>query len=256
MASRLTQAGRYLTLAWALLASGAVVGFFLVRLDPAALYALMPAGLGYDVGQIDALVTSGAARDLFFAREPTSVTENAFFGSTLFSHNTRVGILAFATGVLGGVPTLLLQFYNGIMLGSISAIFLHGDHALLYAAWILPHGVPELTAITLCTAGGLLLGQAVAAPGRHTRGEALREAGPTALALALASLPLFLAAAAIESFIRESTLDTPARLTIAFGAALVLIAFTLLVRRVSGDAPGRGHWLVELLEAPPSQVEP
>ena len=80
----------------------------------------------------------------------------------------------------------------------------HGEHALLFLAWILPHGVPELTAINLCSAGGLALGRAVAAPGRRTRSEALRRAGPHALALAVASVPLFLAAAWIESFVREA----------------------------------------------------
>ncbi len=249
-------AGRpYVRIAWLLMGIGALVGFSLVRLDPAALYALMPTGLGYDAAQIDALYRSSAARDLFFEREATAPAQNALFGSALFSHNTRVGLLAFASGALAGVPTLLLQFYNGIMVGSISAIFLHGEQALLYLAWILPHAVPELTAITLCAAAGLTLGHAVAAPGRRRRSEALRRAGTTALALFGASVPLFFAAAWIESFVRESALDTTPRLAVAAAAALVLIGTSLLLRRPSPRASDAADWLDGMLEPPPASPE-
>jgi uncharacterized membrane protein SpoIIM required for sporulation len=252
----LARSGPYLILAWMLLAIGAFVGFFLVRLEPTALYALMPTGLGYDTAQIDMLYTSATARDLFFARDEGSVSENAFFGSYLFSHNTRVGILAFAVGVLGGFPTVLLQFYNGIMVGAISAIFLHTDHALFYLSWILPHAVPEMTAITLCTSGGLVLGHAVAAPGRRTRSEALRDAGPPALALALASVPLFLAAAWIESFVRESALGTPPRLAVAAAGVVFLGALTALIRRRGAQVERKANWLEELLEDAPTHTAP
>ena len=104
------------------------------------------------------------ARTIFLARESTAVADNAIFGSYLFANNTRVGIMAFATGLFFGLPTVLLQFYNGIMIGTISAIFMRDDLAITYLTWILPHGVPELTAITLCSAAGLCLGRAVAAP--------------------------------------------------------------------------------------------
>jgi uncharacterized membrane protein SpoIIM required for sporulation len=242
----LAGAGTYITLSWALLATGTCVGFFLVRMDPTALYALMPDGLGYGTTQIDALYTSASARDLFFTRESTSISENALFGSTLFANNTRVGLIAFAVGILGGLPTLLLQFYNGLMIGSVSAIFLHSEHALLYLAWILPHGVPELTAITLCSAGGLVLGHAVAAPGRVPRSEALQKAGPTALALVLTSIPLFFAAAWIESFVRQSALGTPARLAVAAFGAIALTLLALLIRRRPVRSRERANWLEDL----------
>ena len=256
LAAGLGHSGPYLIVAWAVMATGAFVGFFLVRLDPTALYALMPSGLGYEASQIDALYTSTSARELFFAREATNVAENTYFGSMLFSNNTRVGILAFATGVLGGLPTVLLQFYNGIMIGSISAIFMHSEHATLFLAWILPHGVPELTAITLCTAGGLTLGHAVAAPGRRTRGKALRQAGAPALALALSSLPLFFAAAWIESFVRESDLGTATRFSIAAGGVLALTLFTWAIRRRPDATSSSSSWLEELLGETTDQAVP
>lgn len=245
--SALAGTGRMQALAWALMGIGAIVGYSLVTLDPGALYALMPASLGYDVAQIDALYRSSEARDLFLARESTSAAHNAMFGSYLFANNTRVGILAFATGVLFGLPTVLLQFYNGIMVGSISAIFIRGEHAVLFLAWILPHGVPELTAITLCSAAGFVLGRAVATPGRSTRAEALRHAGPSALALFASSVPLFFAAAWIESFIRESELGTAPRFAVAAAGVLILCAIGLLIRGLREEEPEPSDWLDELI---------
>lgn len=236
IASSLRASGPMLSLAWALMATGVVIGFSLVRLDPTALYALMPAGLGYDAAQIDALYASAAARDAFFEREATSTTANALFGASLFSHNTRVGILAFATGILAGIPTLLLQFYNGIMVGTIAAIFLHGEHAVDFLAWILPHAVPELTAISFCVAAGFVLGKAVALPGRKNRSEAVRDAAPSALLLVLCSIPLFLSAAAIESFVRESMLSTSARFSVAAVGAALLTGLTIMLQVFARDS--------------------
>ena len=252
----LSGTGRMQALAWALMGIGAVVGYSLVTLDPGALYALMPASLGYDVAQIDALYRSSEARDLFLARESTSAAHNAMFGSYLFANNTRVGILAFATGVLFGLPTVLLQFYNGIMVGTISAIFIRGEHAILFLAWMLPHGVPELTAITLCTTAGLVLGRAVAAPGRSTRTESLRHAGPTALALFASSVPLFFAAAWIESFVRESALGTAARFSVAAAGALILCVIGLVIRHLEENEPRVPDWLDELIHDAPGQPTP
>jgi len=255
LVSGLATTGDLRRLAWALLGIGALLGYSLVRLDPSALYALMPSGLGYDIYQIDALYHSPEARELFFDRESTSASANAIFGSYLFSHNTRVGILAFATGVLAGLPSLLLQLYNGIMIGTIGAIFLPGEHALVFLAWILPHAVPEMTAINLCVAGGLALGRAIAIPGRLSRSEAIARAGPDALALALASLPLFFAAAWIESFVRESALGTPSRLAVAaFGAALLLGIGFLLRRQPAARANPELDWLERWIETPEAGV--
>lgn len=245
--SALSGTGRMQLAAWAIMGMGAIVGYSLVALDPAALYALMPTSLGYDVAQIDALYRSPEAREIFLARDSTPVAHNAIFGSYLFANNTRVGILAFATGVLFGLPTVLLQLYNGIMIGTISAIFMRGDHAVMYLAWILPHGIPELTAITLCTTAGFVLGRAVAAPGRSTRAAALRNAGPSALALFITSVPLFFAAAWIESFVRESALGTAPRFAIAAAGVLILCMVGLLLRRVRQSEPNAPDWLDELI---------
>jgi uncharacterized membrane protein SpoIIM required for sporulation len=237
---------RVQAVAWSLLVAGGVLGFVLAWRDPSSLHALVSRTCGYTPERIDRLVASPEERIAFLAHAPTPVGLNALFGSSLFVHNTRVGLLAFATGILAGVPTVLLHLYNGILVGAFASIFFHDPWPVDFLAWILPHGIPELTAITLCAAAGLLLGAAVAAPGRRGRREALRAATNPALLLFAGSLPLFGVAALVESFVRESALGTAPRLgiaaTFAAALALMLLAVRRLARRVAVDA----GWVAEV----------
>jgi len=247
--------------AWTLLAVGTTIGFVLAWRDPSALHALVPRALGYTPDALDRLVASAEARAAFLARAPNPHTLNVVFGSSLFVHNTRVGLLAFATGMLGGVPTVLLHLYNGILVGAFGSIFFHDPWPLDFLAWLLPHGIPELTAVTLCAAGGLQLGAAVAAPGRQGRRHALRTATGPALLLFTASLPLFAVAAFAESFVRESALGRTTRLAIAATFASAIVAMLIVVRRLARRVPVDADWLAEITgpvhgEAPDSGSGP
>lgn len=242
---------RAILLAWLLLAIGATVGGALTRRDPAALYALLPVGFGYTPERIDRLWSSADAREAFLERSETPISSNMLFGSQLFTHNTRVGILSFATGMLAGVPTALLQLYNGMMLGSFASLFLRADSASAFVAWLAPHAIPELTAITLCCAGGLVLGAAVAAPGRRRRLVALREDSLPALLLVATSVPLFLVAALTESFVRESALGTHARIAVATSYVLVLAVAHAWLRRLARTEVVETGWLASLAHREP-----
>jgi uncharacterized membrane protein SpoIIM required for sporulation len=235
----------YLIVAWSLLLAGCLAGALVARNDPGALLALVPPGLGHSEAGLEALVSSPEARAKFLAREETPAAQDTLFGSWLFAHNTRVGLLGFATGILAGVPTALLQLYNGVVLGSFAWIFLRDPDPLPFLAWILPHAVPELTAITLCATGGLVLGNAVAAPGRRGRRAALRAALDPALLLLGLSLPLLALAAVMESFVRQSTLDTTTRLGVAALELLLLLGGTWLLRRLARQRTAGGSWLAE-----------
>lgn len=232
--------------AWVLLVSGMIVGAALAARDPAALYALVPAELGYSTEYLDRLASSPAEREALLGGGALGAAQRFLFGSYLFVHNTRVGLLAFATGILAGIPTILLQLYNGILLGAFATLFWQ-DAPLRFAAWILPHAVPELTAITLCATGGLLLGGAVALPGRRSRTAALQEAARAALVLVGAALPLFVLAAIVESGVRESTFGIAVRLGVAAMLAAAVTGAALWLRRLA-RRHGRGTtWIRDLV---------
>jgi uncharacterized membrane protein SpoIIM required for sporulation len=137
--------------------------------------------------------------------------EKAIFASFLWQHNTRVGLLAFFGGFLAGVPTVLLELFNGLHLGVYSAAFHRHDLQWEWWAWLLPHGVTEILAIILLSGGGLLIGYRVIVPGNLSRIEALKEVRGQALHILLYAFPMFLIAAAIESWLRQSGMSEVGR---------------------------------------------
>jgi uncharacterized membrane protein SpoIIM required for sporulation len=239
----LGQAWPALALSWALLAIGLLLGGVLSWRDSDALHLFVPPELGYDGTALDRLVTLPSARAEFLAREATPAGAKAMFGSYLFVHNTRIGLLALASGMLAGIPTMLLQLYNGMMLGAFASIFLHDAWPLPFLAWILPHAIPELTAISLCCAGGLLLGRAVALPGRGGHKAALRAALHPVLLVVGAAVPLFAAAALIEGFVRESALGSVTRLMIAAVMLASLAGLLQTARRLARRHTVDTSWL-------------
>jgi uncharacterized membrane protein SpoIIM required for sporulation len=216
---------------------GTLAGAALVAGNPALVYALLPAG-SYPPDKVQRLMDSSAERAKFLTHTVSDFGIKSVFSAGLFIHNMQVGMLAFASGILAGVPTLLLDFYNGLMLGGFTWIFSRGGNLALFLAWILPHAIPELLAVTLCSAGGLVMARAVVAPGREGVGAALRAAAAPALQMLLAALPLFLIAAGIESFLRQSTLSTAPRLAVAAADGAAVIWYALYVRKLSRRSQG------------------
>lgn len=197
---------------------GAVAGASIVSENPAALYDCIPAAF-YPSAQLETLMESHEARADFLKHRSEEFGMKSIFSASLFTHNLSVGILSFAVGVLAGIPTLILVFYNGLTLGAFAWLFSRDSLGPTFWAWMLPHAIPELLGITLCSTAGLMLAKAVLAPGRQSVGAALKAAGRPALEMVAASVPLFVAAAFIESFVRQSMLSTPARF-VAAGIAL------------------------------------
>ncbi len=210
-------------LVWLLLATGVYVGAVVVAKDPKATYALMPVSLGYTPARLDRLIGSEQERGAFLSPDATPIGDNVLFGSQLFANNTRVGMFAMAGGVLAGVPTIVLTVYNGAILGAFAATFWVPPHRVEFLAWLLPHAIPEFAAIALCAAAGLLLGAPLVGGGRRGRAAAWRDATQSALVLFALAVPLFIAAALIESFVRESALGTTARLLVAAGSGSVVL---------------------------------
>ncbi|MGH7246717.1 MAG: stage II sporulation protein M, partial [Pseudomonadota bacterium] len=110
----------------ALLVAGAIVGAAMVAGNPAALYVCIP-GWMYPADELQQLASSHAVRLQFLGHQSMGLGIKSIFSAGLFIHNTEVGMMAFATGILAGVPTLLLVFYNGLTLGAFASIFSHDD---------------------------------------------------------------------------------------------------------------------------------
>ncbi|BBO34686.1 stage II sporulation protein M [Lacipirellula parvula] len=222
----------------ALLIAGALLAFFASLSDPVAAYALMPAG---DPRQ------PGASRDqlievLRSGREKGG-GDKFVFASFLFSHNLKVGIMALGLGVLAAVPTIFLMILNGMILGSFIAVHYRAGLTTEMWAWILPHGITEMGAIILCGGIGLKLGQAVVSPRMLTRTESLRRAGIEAGAMTIGVAGMLVAAASIESFLRQSHLSTDGRLVFAAASGV----FWILYLAHGAIRERRSRWREEML---------
>lgn len=180
-----------------LMALGTVVSYVLVRLDPSWYFAFVSPGLAGDRAP-------GATREMLratlYAREVDGLD---VFASFLFTHNTGIGLMAFALGFAAGVPTALLVFTNGLMLGAFLALF--ASHGLLgpLLLWLLPHGVPELLAVVLCGAAGFHVAAALVAPGQRTTRDALVRSGRRASTVVTGCVLLFAVAGLIEGIFRQ-----------------------------------------------------
>ncbi len=159
----------------------------------------------------------------------------AAFAAYLFSHNTQISIFIFSLGVLLCVPSFVLTFYNGLLLGAFVA--LHVDRGIGYdiAAWLSIHGVTEIGAIIIACAGGFRLGLSVLFPGQLTRADSLRLHGRDAVKLAILAAIMLVVAAILEGFFRQSVQDAEVRLVIGWGAGALWLAYFLLAGRERGE---------------------
>jgi Uncharacterized membrane protein len=158
----------------------------------------------------------------FYKNLPTTISDEfkPTFAATLMANNIGVAFRAFAVGVLAGFPTLILLFANGLPIGSLAVQQHNAGYDVILWSFLLPHGVPELTAIFIAGGAGMLIGHALIAPGELPRKEALVVAGKDAIKLLLGTVVLFVIAGFIESFI--SPTDLPAPFKFAFAALMAV----------------------------------
>lgn len=149
------------------------------------------------------------------------IERQAAFSSFLFTHNISVAFFAFALGVTAGVGTAVLLFFNGLLLGALAWVYASKGMTGWFWAWILPHGIPEITAICIAGAAGLVLARGLVAPKGLQRRLAVRQEGVTAVKLLFGTLLLFVLAGFIEGTISQIH---PPRLSVE-----VKIGFALLV---------------------------
>jgi uncharacterized membrane protein SpoIIM required for sporulation len=215
----IAQSISYHLLAGTLIILGVTIGFQMVAQDPAYYYTLMPGesrNPGSSVAELEVFLQSG--RDV-------GSSDKAGFASMLFFHNTKVGLLAWVSGIFLGIPSLLLTFYNGMMLGAMTQVYSQAGLSGGWLAWVLPHGITELLAIILCAGAGLYMGFSLIEPQGHSRRWILKERGKECLQIGLGTFPLFFIAALIESFIRQSHLPTQARYLIALVSLIAWIVY-------------------------------
>jgi uncharacterized membrane protein SpoIIM required for sporulation len=217
----------HVAIAFALMALGAAAGFALTLRDAERFYAFVDPGTAQGRGPTSSTET---LRDALYAKRGAAELLSTF-AMFLFSHNARIGLFAFAIGFAGGVPAGLLMFANGLVLGAFAALYHGRGLSVDLWGWLLPHGVTELTAVALCGAGGLALGQALVFPGRAGRLAGLAGRGREAAVMALGAVALFFVAGLVEGIFRQLVHSVPVRYAVAAAFAALWSAYFLRAGR-------------------------
>ena len=184
-----------IALAAALFFAGGGVGAVAVAVDADALGVVIPEQhQAYTPDQRVARDTGGAGH---------GGHEAAQFSSFLFTHNIQVSFMVFAMGLTFGVGTVSLLFYNGVPIGALAMQYHQSGQDLFFWAWILPHGIPELTSIFVAGGAGLLLARGLLMPGRRRRRDALVAEAKQAALLVVGVMPVLVLAGLIEGTISQ-----------------------------------------------------
>lgn len=192
------------------------------RADPANAYAFVSAA---QVPVVDrSLHDSNFGFDRAFAPAMSTM---------IVTNNVRVAALAFAGGITAGILTLYIIGSNGLMVGTLGALFAQRGFGADFWATIAPHGVIELFAIQIAGGAGLILAAGIVRPGRAQRIDALRTNAARALTLMLGVAGLLVVAGTIEGFVSPQRLSIDVRLAIGALTAVVLAGYLTFAGRYS-----------------------
>jgi uncharacterized membrane protein SpoIIM required for sporulation len=206
---------------------GATFGGFAVAFDPGAKEAVLPEMFANHLGDPGERV----------AMEESNIDGHSAAGMTSFSaflmvNNTRVSINALALGITYGIGTLIVLFYNGVMLGLIVVDYVMAAQTKFLLGWLLPHGVIELPAVMIGGQAGLVLAGALVGWGqRNTIRARLRAITPDLVTLICGVALMLVWAGLVEAFFsqyHEPVLPYPVK--IAFGCVELVLLILFLGR--------------------------
>jgi uncharacterized membrane protein SpoIIM required for sporulation len=149
------------------------------------------------------------------------VAVKPYAASAIMTNNMSVAFSTFASGLTGGIGTILLLLFNGFLLGVVGAACGQAGMSAQLWSFVAPHGALEVPAILIAGGAGLRLGEGLVFPGFLPRRLALSRAGADAVKLVLGCVPMLIVAGVIEAFVSPTPLAVPMKF--AMGAALLAL---------------------------------
>lgn len=117
------------------------------------------------------------------------------------TNNIRVSFLVYVFGIFTSIPVGFILLSNGVMVGAFMSFFINKGMGWLSFSTIMIHGTLELCAIVIAGGAGLALGNSFLFPGTYARSYSLRRKGKDSLKIVMGLVPVFVAAAFIESYV-------------------------------------------------------
>ncbi|HWJ03367.1 MAG TPA: stage II sporulation protein M [Verrucomicrobiae bacterium] len=203
---------KFVLAAFLLFLIGAAGSFIAVMVDPLHLYSVLPGEIAANVDPAQL----GQGKDHI---------DSAAVSAQIMTNNMRVAVLAFVGGITLGTLTIYLMVFNGMMLGGLAALFWQSGKFYDFWAYIVPHGMLELTAIFIAGGSGLLMGYRILVPGPYARALQLKVQSLRSVQLLLGTLPLFVIAGIVEGYITPAPIPLEAKYAFAFLTVIVLLLY-------------------------------
>ncbi|HEY3758115.1 MAG TPA: stage II sporulation protein M [Opitutaceae bacterium] len=128
----------------------------------------------------------------------------AGFSGLLMTHNTQVALACAAGGVTAGVLTGITTFYNGVILGAVTADYVRAGETAFLCGWLLPHGCIEIPAFLIAAqAAFVLAGAMLAAGGGQRLSRRVRAAAPDFATLCGGCALMLIWAGLMEAFFSQ-----------------------------------------------------
>ncbi len=213
----LYEARRLLLLSLLIFIASALFGALSQMADPS--YCRLIMGDAYmDMTEVN--IANGKPMDVY-----GQMPQTVMFGSITLN-NIGVAIRVFVMGLFTSIASGLMLFYNGLMVGCFNAFFTQHGMLGVCLSTIMLHGTLELSAIVIAGAAGLALGNGWLFPGTYTRLASFRRGAKQGLKIVVSTIPLFVLAGFIESFItRMDYLSLPTRLAIIVPSAAFVLFY-------------------------------
>ncbi len=139
---------------------GILFGGLVIAFDPESKSVLMP------FSNLQGSPSERVAREEKDANDRLA-NHKATFSTSLMTHNTKVSIFTMALGTTWAVGTIIMLFYNGVILGAICVDYILDGQTKFLVGWLLPHGSFEIPAILIAGQAGLILGRAFIGSGQR-----------------------------------------------------------------------------------------
>jgi uncharacterized membrane protein SpoIIM required for sporulation len=206
---------------------GGAFGGFALAFDPEAKQTIMPEMFSNHLGD-----PSERVRREEHAKHTPTAGQLTPFSTFLMTHNIREAIKALALGMTFGIGTLVVLFYNGVIVGLIGVDYVAAGQTKFLLAWLLPHGVIEIPAILIAGQTGLVLANALIGWGKPEQlGQRLRLVAPEVVTLIFGVGVMLVWAGLVEAFLSQYHEPViPYAVKIAFGVIELALLILFLSR--------------------------
>lgn len=147
--------------------------------------------------------------------------------STILTNNLSVTFMTYAAGITGGLGTLYLIGWNGLLMGVIGTACHQAHMSIKLWSFVAAHGSLELPSMILAGGAGLRLAYGMLFPGIYSRRHSLAIGGSESVRLLAGVVPLLVIAGVLEGFFSPSA--APVSLKLLVGAVLLALLIMWLM---------------------------